>query len=90
MALPNVFVITVISTCHSGLVLSGIMIFHFKNGIASKSIHSKKPADLGLKELRLLSSSQSEAIAIGQYTLLLHQEPRSSTCDNSFTPITKK
>ena len=62
----------------------------FKKSIASKLIHSKKPADLGLKELRLLSSSQSEAIAIGQYTLLLHQEPRTSTCDNSFTPITKK
>ena len=39
----------------------------FQKSIASKLIHSKKPADLGLKELRLLSSSQSEAIAIRQY-----------------------
>ena len=90
MALPNVFVITVISTCHSGLVLSGIMIFHFQKRIASKLIYSKKHADLDLEELRLLSSSDSEVIAIGQCTLLLHQEPRTGACDNSFPPITKK
>ena len=49
----------------------------FQKSIASKLIHSKKPADLGLKELRLLSSSQSEAIAIGQYRCFYtnNQEP---------------
>ena len=47
----------------------------FPKSIASKLIHSKKTVQLGLEELRLLSSSDSEVMAIGQCTLLLHQEP---------------